>query len=236
MRPIVAARFLDFTRPLEGLVEHMYVDVKGLVTIGFGNLIDPIRLPAGSCPSSRRLERCSRHPGRDHRRVEPDQGRRQQAATQYQGIHGLRPLDHADADAGGDPGLVRPRLRGNETELKKVGSSRRSTSGRRMRSSPCTAWPGRWGRRSPRGANGRILRRLRHDGLHRRRGQLPDRRGRERRRGPAQPGRQETLPERLPRVDRRSGVVQPRRLYYPRSSCMNSPIIIGMTPANGNIL
>jgi GH24 family phage-related lysozyme (muramidase) len=42
MRPIVAARFLDFTRPLEGLVEHMYVDVKGLVTIGFGNLIDPI--------------------------------------------------------------------------------------------------------------------------------------------------------------------------------------------------
>ena len=42
MRPIVAARFLEFTRPLEGLVEHMYVDVKGLVTIGFGNLIDPI--------------------------------------------------------------------------------------------------------------------------------------------------------------------------------------------------
>lgn len=42
MRPIVAARFLEYTKPLEGLVEYMYVDVKGLVTIGFGNLIDPI--------------------------------------------------------------------------------------------------------------------------------------------------------------------------------------------------
>ena len=42
MRPAVAARFLEFTRPLEGTVEYMYVDVKGLVTIGIGNLIDPI--------------------------------------------------------------------------------------------------------------------------------------------------------------------------------------------------
>ena len=42
MRSIVAARFFDFTETFEGYVEYMYVDVKGLVTIGFGNLIDPI--------------------------------------------------------------------------------------------------------------------------------------------------------------------------------------------------
>jgi hypothetical protein len=42
MRSIVATRFLDFTETFEGYVEYMYVDVKGLVTIGFGNLIDPI--------------------------------------------------------------------------------------------------------------------------------------------------------------------------------------------------
>jgi GH24 family phage-related lysozyme (muramidase) len=42
MKRAVAARFLTFTEPLEGLVDYMYVDVKGLVTIGFGNLIDPI--------------------------------------------------------------------------------------------------------------------------------------------------------------------------------------------------
>src|SRR3954447_21778389 len=42
MRSIVATRFLDFTEKFEGYVEYMYVDIKGLVTIGFGNLIDPI--------------------------------------------------------------------------------------------------------------------------------------------------------------------------------------------------
>jgi hypothetical protein len=42
MKPAVTARFLSFTEPLEGLVDYMYVDVKGLVTIGFGNLIDPL--------------------------------------------------------------------------------------------------------------------------------------------------------------------------------------------------
>ena len=42
MRVAVATRFIAFTKPLEGLVEYMYVDVKGLVTIGIGNLIDPI--------------------------------------------------------------------------------------------------------------------------------------------------------------------------------------------------
>ena len=42
MKPAVATRFLSFTEPLEGLVDYMYADVKGLVTIGFGNLIDPL--------------------------------------------------------------------------------------------------------------------------------------------------------------------------------------------------
>lgn len=28
--------------PLEGVVKYMYLDIKGLVTIGVGNLIDPI--------------------------------------------------------------------------------------------------------------------------------------------------------------------------------------------------
>ncbi len=40
MRPSVRARFLEFTAPLEGVVRWMYLDVKGLVTTGYGNLID----------------------------------------------------------------------------------------------------------------------------------------------------------------------------------------------------
>lgn len=34
----------DFTIPFEGLVEHMYVDSVGLITVGIGNLIDPINI------------------------------------------------------------------------------------------------------------------------------------------------------------------------------------------------
>lgn len=41
--PEVAAAFRDFTAQFEGVVPYMYQDVKGLVTTGIGNLIDPMR-------------------------------------------------------------------------------------------------------------------------------------------------------------------------------------------------
>jgi len=44
MRPSVRAAFVPFTSPLEGVVPWMYQDVKGLVSTGIGNLIDPISL------------------------------------------------------------------------------------------------------------------------------------------------------------------------------------------------
>lgn len=34
--------FYDFNVPFEGVINWMYLDIKGLVTIGVGNLIDPI--------------------------------------------------------------------------------------------------------------------------------------------------------------------------------------------------
>lgn len=40
MRPSVREAFLRYTVPLEGRVQCMYLDVKGLVTTGIGNLID----------------------------------------------------------------------------------------------------------------------------------------------------------------------------------------------------
>jgi GH24 family phage-related lysozyme (muramidase) len=36
--------FFDFSVGPEGYVRHMYLDVKGLVTVGVGNLIDPMRV------------------------------------------------------------------------------------------------------------------------------------------------------------------------------------------------
>ena len=43
MRPVVREAFVAFTSPLEGVVPWMYLDVKGLVTVAIGNLIDPIQ-------------------------------------------------------------------------------------------------------------------------------------------------------------------------------------------------
>jgi hypothetical protein len=45
MRQAVRDVFFDFTAPLEGVVPWMYLDVKGLVTVGVGCLLDPISPP-----------------------------------------------------------------------------------------------------------------------------------------------------------------------------------------------
>lgn len=42
MRPSVAAIFPTFTERFEGHTAYLYLDVKGLVTCGRGNLVDPL--------------------------------------------------------------------------------------------------------------------------------------------------------------------------------------------------
>ena len=42
LRDAVLANFVGFSTPLEGKLTYMYTDVKGLVTTGMGNLIDPM--------------------------------------------------------------------------------------------------------------------------------------------------------------------------------------------------
>ena len=44
MFPTVQSYFRAFNEPFEGAVPYMYLDVKGLVTVGVGNLIDPAEL------------------------------------------------------------------------------------------------------------------------------------------------------------------------------------------------
>jgi hypothetical protein len=53
--------FMDFTVPLEGKVPWMYLDVKGLVTTGVGNLIDPVAY-AVNLPWVRRSDMATRAP------------------------------------------------------------------------------------------------------------------------------------------------------------------------------
>lgn len=74
MRPHARASFLPFTSALEGVVPWMYLDVRGLVTIAIGNLIDPIeaalRLPlvyAGTeIPAPRKAIEREWHRVKDH--------------------------------------------------------------------------------------------------------------------------------------------------------------------------
>lgn len=44
MRPAVRERWIGFTEPLEGSVRWLYADVRGLITIGLGCLVDPIEM------------------------------------------------------------------------------------------------------------------------------------------------------------------------------------------------
>ncbi|HVG20553.1 MAG TPA: hypothetical protein VNI02_16000, partial [Blastocatellia bacterium] len=47
MHPSVKNQFRAFNEPFEGVVEYMYLDIKGLVTVGVGNLIDPVSAALG---------------------------------------------------------------------------------------------------------------------------------------------------------------------------------------------
>lgn len=42
MYPSVQSQFRAFNEPFEGAIPYMYLDVLGLVTVGVGNLIDPV--------------------------------------------------------------------------------------------------------------------------------------------------------------------------------------------------
>lgn len=44
MHQSVIDNFVRVSTPLEGCVEHFYLDIKGLVTIGIGCLVDPVQL------------------------------------------------------------------------------------------------------------------------------------------------------------------------------------------------
>jgi hypothetical protein len=46
IKPVVRSNFLRFNTQFEGILSHMYLDILGLVTVGVGNLIDPVGLAA----------------------------------------------------------------------------------------------------------------------------------------------------------------------------------------------
>ena len=64
MRPSARATWLSFITKDEGNIPYMYLDTKGLVTVGIGNLIDPVSLALGLPFVFRAKNRHRMSPGR----------------------------------------------------------------------------------------------------------------------------------------------------------------------------
>jgi GH24 family phage-related lysozyme (muramidase) len=104
----------QFSEPLEGRVLHMYLDVKGLITVGVGNLIDPVgaalglpwKLPDGSRATIAQVRA-------DWLALK---GRQDLAKRHYKYAAPITTVRLTDADV---DALVERRLRGNEVELRK---------------------------------------------------------------------------------------------------------------------
>jgi hypothetical protein len=119
--PSVKAAFRAFNEPFEGVVPWMYLDIKGLVTVGVGNLIDPLEL-AVRLPFRLRAEpHTAASPAQiaeEWRRIKGN------AALARAGCRACEPLTELALDDPGIDALIAARLAGNEESLKKAASFR----------------------------------------------------------------------------------------------------------------
>ena len=116
MHASVSAIFPEFSRRFEGYVHFMYLDIKGLVTIGIGNLIDP-EASAHDLPFTDKVTGARATPeqiGAEWRKIKhmPELAKKGHRACEP--ITELRLSDEAIAS------LVRRRLAGNEALIKKT--------------------------------------------------------------------------------------------------------------------
>lgn len=89
--------FLEFSRPLEGRVQWMYLDIKGLVTTAVGNLIDPVEL-ALKLPFVHKKDESPASEveiSTEWRRLKDDQSLAQKGHRACEGITDLRLTDAA---------------------------------------------------------------------------------------------------------------------------------------------
>ncbi|MGA3024594.1 MAG: hypothetical protein ABSF98_07485 [Bryobacteraceae bacterium] len=121
MYPSVKAAFRAFNEPFEGVVPWMYLDVKGLVTVGVGNLIDPVEL-AVQLPFRFRAEpHVAASPGQI---AEEWQKIKSNSALAKAGWRACEPLTRLGLDDAAIDALIAARLTGNEASLRKKESFR----------------------------------------------------------------------------------------------------------------
>ncbi|MGA2185810.1 MAG: hypothetical protein ABSH47_22555 [Bryobacteraceae bacterium] len=121
MYPSVKAAFRAFNEPFEGVVPWMYLDIKGLVTVGVGNLIDPVELA---------VQLPFRFRARPEVAASPEQIAEEwhqiksNAALAKAGYRACEPLTRLRLNDAAIDALIASRLTGNEASLKKKESFR----------------------------------------------------------------------------------------------------------------
>jgi hypothetical protein len=114
--PSVSAAFQPFNEPFEGVVPWMYLDIKGLVTVGVGNLIDPVELAVPLPFRFRAAPNAAASPAQiaeEWQRIKSNQ------ALARAGYRACEPLTQLGLDGAGIAALIATRLAGNEVSLKK---------------------------------------------------------------------------------------------------------------------
>lgn len=130
MYPSVLSRFSEFTTGLEGSIPYMYDDIKGLVTVGVGNLVDPVA-------EAQKLPFQFKHKAAAHQTVKGVPGARatrDQIAAEWQRVkdsfkneghgniysaHHYAKLTDLELSPEAMDALVESRLLGNESILRK---------------------------------------------------------------------------------------------------------------------
>jgi len=120
MHPSVVANWRTFNEPFEGVVSFMYQDVKGLITIGMGNLIDPIGAALG-LPFRKRNKKGVANPGTPATRAEIEAEWKlikSKPELAKKGHRACDPLCTLELDAAAIDRLIAAKLSSNESFLK----------------------------------------------------------------------------------------------------------------------
>ena len=121
MYPVVKSAFKSFNVPFEAAIPYMYQDIKGLITVGVGNLIDPVDAALG-LPFRWKTKPGIKTPGAaagkqdikdEWNRIKNDKSLAQKGHTACEPITNLE-LSDSDIDD-----LIETRLNQNEAFLKR---------------------------------------------------------------------------------------------------------------------
>ena len=121
MYPSVRSQFRAFNEPFEGAIPHMYLDVLGLVTVGVGNLVDPVTV-ATALPFRFKNKPGVATPGAPaspHQIAAEWQKLKANTSLAHKGHCACAPITDLELDEAGIDAVIAQRLAQNESYLKR---------------------------------------------------------------------------------------------------------------------